>query len=288
MTESTTIPIGGRAAQCPFAPVAELYDAQKDDELSRVKVPSPMLGEFDAVVAVVKNHIAAEEERGGFGFAGGNVFAALGGVIPAGGFEFFETFKDAFVRDRDGAGVDAHLFDTGERSLAELAAEGFDRVFIALHGRYGEDGTLQGALELLGIPYTGSGPMASALAMDKTMTKRIWLQHGLPTPDFEVLDADTDLRLVPDRLRLPSTGERWNSPWSVISSTRRREDSTFRSRSAQPTGRAGNGHAWRSLAEFSRHRAARWCSWMSPRPASIQLLRRVYTRIFSRRFVMPA
>ncbi|WGJ91368.1 D-alanine--D-alanine ligase [Achromobacter mucicolens] len=101
------------------------------------------------------------------------------------------------------AGVDAHLFDTGERSLAELAAEGFDRVFIALHGRYGEDGTLQGALELLGIPYTGSGPMASALAMDKTMTKRIWLQHGLPTPDFEVLDADTDLRLVPDRLQLP-------------------------------------------------------------------------------------
>ncbi|KOF52224.1 MULTISPECIES: D-alanine--D-alanine ligase [unclassified Achromobacter] len=101
------------------------------------------------------------------------------------------------------AGVDAHLFDTGERSLAELAAEGFERVFIALHGRYGEDGTLQGALELLGIPYTGSGPLASALAMDKTMTKRIWLQHGLPTPAFEVLDADTELRTVPDRLSLP-------------------------------------------------------------------------------------
>ena len=60
------------------------------------------------------------------------------------------------------AGVDAHLFDTGERSLAELAQQGFERVFIALHGRYGEDGTIQGALELLGIPYTGSGPMASA------------------------------------------------------------------------------------------------------------------------------
>ncbi|WMD18541.1 D-alanine--D-alanine ligase [Achromobacter seleniivolatilans] len=101
------------------------------------------------------------------------------------------------------AGVDAHLFDTGERSLSELAGEGFDRVFIALHGRYGEDGTIQGALELLGIPYTGSGPLASALAMDKTMTKRVWLQHGLPTPDFEVLDADTELRLVPDRLSLP-------------------------------------------------------------------------------------
>jgi D-alanine-D-alanine ligase len=101
------------------------------------------------------------------------------------------------------AGVDAHLFDTGERSLSELAEQGFERVFIALHGRYGEDGTIQGALELLGIPYTGSGPLASALAMDKTMTKRVWLQQGLPTPAFEVLDADTELRLVPDRLSLP-------------------------------------------------------------------------------------
>jgi D-alanine-D-alanine ligase len=100
-------------------------------------------------------------------------------------------------------GVDAHLFDTGERSLAELAAEGFDRVFIALHGRYGEDGSLQGALELLGIPYTGSGPLASSLAMDKIMTKRVWLQHGLPTPAFEVLGTGTKLIEVPDRLGLP-------------------------------------------------------------------------------------
>jgi len=101
------------------------------------------------------------------------------------------------------AGVDAHLFDTGERSLGDLEQAGFDRVFITLHGRYGEDGTIQGALELLGIPYTGSGPMASALAMDKIMTKRVWQQHGLPTPAFEVLDATTDLRQVPDRLQLP-------------------------------------------------------------------------------------
>lgn len=101
------------------------------------------------------------------------------------------------------AGVDAHLFDTGLHDLSELANAGFERVFIALHGRYGEDGSIQGALELLGIPYTGSGPLASALAMDKTMTKRVWLQHGLPTPEFEVLDADTELRLVPDRLSLP-------------------------------------------------------------------------------------
>jgi len=101
------------------------------------------------------------------------------------------------------AGVDAHLFDTGERSLAELAAERYERVFIALHGRYGEDGTIQGALELLGIPYTGSGPMASALAMDKIMTKRIWLEAGLPTPRYAVLDANTELRRVPDDLGLP-------------------------------------------------------------------------------------
>ena len=81
-------------------------------------------------------------------------------------------------------GVDAHLFDTGTNDLSALAAAEFDRVFIALHGRYGEDGTLQGALELLGIPYTGSGPTASALVMDKILTKRVWLQHGLPTPAF--------------------------------------------------------------------------------------------------------
>jgi D-alanine-D-alanine ligase len=100
-------------------------------------------------------------------------------------------------------GVDAHLFDTGEHDLTELAQAGFDRVFIALHGRYGEDGALQGALELLNLPYTGSGTMASSLAMDKIMTKRVWLQHGLPTPAFEVLEAGAELRRVPDCLGLP-------------------------------------------------------------------------------------
>jgi D-alanine-D-alanine ligase len=90
-------------------------------------------------------------------------------------------------------GVDAHLFDTGEQGLVELAQAGFDRVFIALHGRYGEDGTIQGALEMLGVPYTGSGPMASSLAMDKIMTKRVWLQHGLPTPRFAVLTDAGDV-----------------------------------------------------------------------------------------------
>lgn len=101
-------------------------------------------------------------------------------------------------------GVDAHLFDTGERSLAELAAEKFDRVFIALHGRYGEDGTLQGALELLGIPYTGSGPMASSLAMDKVMTKRVWLQAGLPTPGYVALTDESQLDAAIAQLGLPA------------------------------------------------------------------------------------
>ncbi len=104
-------------------------------------------------------------------------------------------------------GVDAHGFDPAQRSLAEFAAETFDRVFIALHGRYGEDGTLQGALEQLGVPYTGSGVMASAIGMDKVMTKRIWLSHGLPTPRFFVLDSKEtgpeELRKVADQLGLP-------------------------------------------------------------------------------------
>ena len=79
-------------------------------------------------------------------------------------------------------GVNAHAYDPSDMPLQGLREQGFNRVFIALHGRHGEDGTVQGALELLGIPYTGSGVMASAIAMDKHMTKRIWLAEGLPTP----------------------------------------------------------------------------------------------------------
>jgi D-alanine-D-alanine ligase len=79
-------------------------------------------------------------------------------------------------------GVDAHAFDPATRELGDLKREGFQRCFIALHGRFGEDGTVQGALELLGIPYTGPGVMASAVAMDKLMTKRIWIAEGLATP----------------------------------------------------------------------------------------------------------
>lgn len=104
-------------------------------------------------------------------------------------------------------GVDAHAFDPAERDLVELKREGFARCFIALHGRHGEDGTVQGALELLGLPYTGSGVMASSVAMDKVMTKRIWQADGLPTPKYVRLAADQQsreqIRAVPDVLGLP-------------------------------------------------------------------------------------
>ena len=88
------------------------------------------------------------------------------------------------------SGVDAHAFDPSQRELGELRRDGFARCFIALHGRHGEDGTVQGALELLGIPYTGSGVMASSIAMDKAMTKRVWLAEGLPTPRHVLVRRD--------------------------------------------------------------------------------------------------
>ena len=104
-------------------------------------------------------------------------------------------------------GVDAHAFDPAQRDLSALKTEGFTRCFIALHGRFGEDGTIQGALELMSIPYTGSGVMASSLAMDKTMTKRLWAAEGLPTPRYCTLDPnqhdDASLQHVIASLGLP-------------------------------------------------------------------------------------
>jgi D-alanine-D-alanine ligase len=100
-------------------------------------------------------------------------------------------------------GVDAYSFDTGLRSPTELAAETFDRIFISLHGRYGEDGTIQGLLELLEVPYTGSGVLASALAIDKIVTKQVWISNGLSTPEFEELTANSDWNAVVKHLGLP-------------------------------------------------------------------------------------
>ena len=101
------------------------------------------------------------------------------------------------------SGVDAYPFDPAVQNLQALVDDGFDRAFIMLHGRYGEDGTVQGALELLGIPYTGSGVMASALGMDKWRTKLVWQAGGLPVPDYALLDEHSDWKAVAQHLGLP-------------------------------------------------------------------------------------
>lgn len=100
-----------------------------------------------------------------------------------------------------GQGIDAHAFDPASQALDEL--KGYDRAFIALHGRHGEDGTIQGALEVMHTPYTGSGVLASALAMDKFRTKLMWQAAGLVVPSYVLLTADTDFAAVEARLGLP-------------------------------------------------------------------------------------
>lgn len=103
--------------------------------------------------------------------------------------------------------IDAHAFDPAECNISDLKKEGFERCFIALHGRFGEDGTVQGALELQGIPYTGSGVMASSMAIDKVMTKRVLLAQGLPTPKYVLLRqgaySAAEVNAVPDEIGLP-------------------------------------------------------------------------------------
>jgi D-alanine-D-alanine ligase len=125
----------------------------------------------------------------------GKVAVLLGG--PSAEREISLLSGNAVVGALRSKGVDAHPFDPAERELFELKKEGFTRVFNALHGRFGEDGTVQGALETIGIPYTGSGVMASALAMDKWRTKLVWLAAGIPTPDYRVVHQQTDwMRVV--------------------------------------------------------------------------------------------
>ncbi len=100
-----------------------------------------------------------------------------------------------------GQGIDAHAFDPAEQPLDAL--KGYDRAFIALHGRHGEDGTIQGALEVMHIPYTGSGVLASALAMDKFRTKLMWQAAGLPIPEYALLNAASDFAEIEEELGLP-------------------------------------------------------------------------------------
>jgi D-alanine-D-alanine ligase len=121
------------------------------------------------------------------------------------------------------SGVDAHAFDTAERELGELRR--YDRAFIVLHGRGGEDGTLQGALELMGVPYTGSGVMASALAMDKWRTKLIWQAVGIPVTDYVLLDEHSDFAAAVERLGLPIFVKPANEGSSIgITKVKRAED----------------------------------------------------------------
>ena len=131
----------------------------------------------------------------------GKVAVLMGG--PSAEREISLLSGNAVLAALRSEGIDAHGFDPAERDLWALKSEGFARAFIALHGRFGEDGTVQGALEVLGIPYTGSGVMASALAMDKWRTKLVWQACGIPTPRYRVVDARTDWDAVIAELGLP-------------------------------------------------------------------------------------
>src|SRR4029450_9160367 len=131
----------------------------------------------------------------------GKVAVLMGG--PSSEREISFLSGNAVLKALVAKDVDAHAFAPREQPLADLARERFDRVFIALHGRFGEDGTVQGALEYLGIPYTGSGVMASALAMDKGRTERIGKAAGVSTPPYELLTRDSDYAAVVQRLGLP-------------------------------------------------------------------------------------
>ena len=131
----------------------------------------------------------------------GKVAVLMGG--PSSEREISFLSGNAVLKALQEQGVDAHAFDPAERSVYELKRDGFDRVFIALHGRFGEDGTVQGALETLKIPYTGSGVMASALAMDKWRTKLVWQATGIPTPRFCMADERTRWNDVIGELGLP-------------------------------------------------------------------------------------
>ena len=131
----------------------------------------------------------------------GRVGVLLGG--RSGEREISLMSGNGVLEDLLSKGVDAYAFDPGLRCPTELAQEKFDRIFISLHGRYGEDGTIQGLLELLNVPYTGSGVLASALCIDKIATKQIWLSNGLSTPNFEELTASSDWNAVAQHLGLP-------------------------------------------------------------------------------------
>jgi D-alanine-D-alanine ligase len=143
--------------------------------------------------------MSAARESSGTGF--GKVAVLMGGKSAE--REISLMSGNGVLQALRNKGVDAHAFDPAERDLCDLKREGTARCFIALHGRGGEDGTVQGALEMLGIPYTGSGVMGSAIAMDKWRTKMIWIAAGLPTPRFRILNEADDWDAVASDLGLP-------------------------------------------------------------------------------------
>jgi D-alanine-D-alanine ligase len=131
----------------------------------------------------------------------GKVAVLLGGWSPE--REVSLLSGAAVVQALQKQGIDAHGVDLSRDRLLQLKAEGFDRAFNILHGIGGEDGTVQAALEILGLPYTGCGVLASALSMDKRVTKLIWAAQGIPTPMHRVLSDETDFALLADELGLP-------------------------------------------------------------------------------------
>lgn len=149
-------------------------------------------------------------------------------------------------------GVDAHEFDPRERSLTELAAGGFDRVWIALHGPGGEDGTLQGALECLGIPYTGSGVKGSAIGMDKLRTKRLAAAVGIQSPPSAVLASEADLDAALEELGLPLIVKPATQGSSVgMTRVDRAEDLLGAYRAAAAVDRSVFAEAWITGAEYT-------------------------------------
>jgi len=131
----------------------------------------------------------------------GNVAVLMGGISAE--REVSLDSGEAVLAGLFAKGVDAHGVDASPENIGQLAEQGFERAFIVLHGQWGEDGVVQGALQAIGMPYTGSGVLACALTMDKVRSKLIWQQLGLPTADFKVIRSSTDLDILIDELGLP-------------------------------------------------------------------------------------
>lgn len=145
--------------------------------------------------AVTSQNNAAKNNATGFG----KVAVLLGGV--SGEREVSLKSGAAVLQALKNQGVDAEAFDPKFQSFSDLGK--YQRVFINLHGRFGEDGCVQGALEMLHIPYTGSGVMASSIGMDKWRTKLLWRATGIVTPDFEMVNANSDFAAIEQKLGLP-------------------------------------------------------------------------------------